>query len=154
MVSIWIVNDEIPEDLQGTASRYYFTKEDFIGETDEPKSEYDLMEVVMIRRGDHQDLTKPVFAYLKSVYDANIEEIDKYTPASANAKLKKEVSEMPGMSQVIYEEGIKKGIKEGIKEGIETGERSKALQVYANCINRGMSKEDALAISGLSEKEV
>ena len=45
---------------------------------------------------------------MKSVYDANIEEIDKYTPASANAKLKKEVSEMPGMSQVIYEEGIKK----------------------------------------------
>ena len=77
VVSIWIVNDEIPEDLQGTASRYYFTKEDFIGETDEPKSEYDLMEVVMIRRGDHQDLTKPVFAYLKSVYDANIEEIDR-----------------------------------------------------------------------------
>lgn len=30
VVGIWIVNDNIPKEMQGTATRYYFTKEDFI----------------------------------------------------------------------------------------------------------------------------
>jgi hypothetical protein len=35
--------------------------------------------------------------YLKSVYDADLEKIDRYTPASNNPEIVKEVSEMPGM---------------------------------------------------------
>lgn len=107
VISIWIINDEddLTKRLQGTASRYYIEKEDFIGNVDEPVSDYDLMEVVLIRRSRHKNLTEPIFDYLKSVYEANIDEIDKYTPASANPDLKKEVEDMPGMSQVIYNEG-------------------------------------------------
>ena len=111
VVGIWIVNDNIPKEVQGTATRYYFTKEDFIGETDEPDSDHDLMEIIMIRRGKNVDMTKPLFEYLESVYRADIEKIEKYTPIEENADLKKEVSEMPGMSSVIYNDGIQQGMQ-------------------------------------------
>lgn len=90
VIGIWIVNEEVPKDIQNTATRYYLNKEDYIGVTDEPKADYDLMEIVIIRRGERTDITEPLFGYLKSVYDADIDEIDKYTPASANPKLKEE----------------------------------------------------------------
>ena len=51
VVSIWIVNEQVPKEIQNTATRYYIEKDDFIGATDEPRADYDLMEVVIIRRG-------------------------------------------------------------------------------------------------------
>ena len=90
VVGIWIVNEDVPKDIQNTATRYYLKKEDYIGTTNESQADYDLIEVVIIRRGEQTDITEPLFGYLKSVYDADIEEIDKYTPASANPELKEE----------------------------------------------------------------
>lgn len=131
VVSIWIVNEGIPKELQNTATRYYFTKEDYIGKVDEPLADYDLMEVVIIRRGENDNLTEPLFRYLRSIYEADLEEIDKYTPASANPKLKEEVLKMPGMSQIIFERGITQGISQGISQGILQGiskEKEDALE--------------------------
>ena len=118
VVSIWIVNDDIPCDIRNTATRYYFTKDDFIGETDEPKEEYDLMEVVIVRRGEDDGITEPIFDYLKSVFDADLERIDKYTPASTNPEIVKEVSSMPGMSKVIYQNGVNDGVAQGMEQGV------------------------------------
>ncbi len=39
-------------------------------------------------------------------------------------------------------------------EGHAAGIREKALQVYNNCIDRGMTKEDALAIAGITEADL
>ena len=117
-ISIWVVNDNIPLSLQNTASRYYMEKEDFIGSVEEPESDYDLIEVVIIRTGENPDITKPVFDYLKALYDANIEEIDKYTPASDNPEIVKEVSDMPGMSQTIFNNGYDSGYGSGYGNGI------------------------------------
>ncbi len=44
-------------------------------------------------------------------------------------------------------------IKQGRLEGLQEGELYKARRVYQNCISRGMSEEDALAISELREAE-
>ena len=79
----------------------------------------------MIRRGEHADIAEPLFEYLKSVYDADIEGIDKYTPASENSELKEEVMKMPGMSQVIFDKGMSQGITQGIKQGISQGAEEK-----------------------------
>ena len=114
VVSIWLVNDDVPKELQNTASRYSITKEDLVGYTNEPVSDYDLLEVVMIRRGECDDITEPVFDYLKAVYDADIAAIDKYTPASSNPEIAKEVEDMPGMSQVIFKEGYDSGYDIGV----------------------------------------
>ena len=44
------------------------------------------------------------------------------------------------------EEGMKLGISQGISE--------KTIQVYKNCIARGMTKEESIAISGISEEDI
>ncbi|MBQ7564939.1 MAG: hypothetical protein IJT16_13250, partial [Lachnospiraceae bacterium] len=121
VIGIWIITEEIPKELQNTATRYYLNKEDYIGITDEPKEDYDLMEIIMIRRGEYPDITEPLFEYLKSVYDADIATIDKYTPVSANPELREEVSTMPGMSQVIFNQGFSQGMSEGMTQGISQG---------------------------------
>ncbi len=106
------MNEGVPEEIQNTATRYYIAKEDFIGDAGEPHEDYDLMEVVIIRRGENKEITEPLFRYLRSIYEADIEEIDKYTPVSANPELKEEVLKMPGMSQVIFDRGVSQGISQ------------------------------------------
>ena len=155
VISIWVVSEGIPPRLRNTASRYFITKEDFIGTTDEPMAEYDLIEVVIIRRGDDKKLTEPLFKYLESVYQADLEEIDKYTPASSNPELKKEVSEMPGMSAVIFEKGQVQGIEIGLEKGRAEGreeERNEIVEAI-QLVRSGKSKEEILA-AGIDEKTV
>lgn len=85
------------------------------------------------------------FRYLKSVYDPDIEEIDKYTPASANPELKEEVLKMPGMSQVIFDKGLSEGISQGISQG-EEKKRSDDIRQLAEYFmknNPGMTLEQA-----------
>ena len=61
-------------------------------------------------------------------------------------------------AKTIYRNGFKngelKGEHKGKLEGKQEGELKKAIQVYKNCLNRGMSKEDALAISELKEADI
>ena len=49
-----------------------------------------------------------------------------------------------------YEQGVEFGIERGIERGIE----QKALQVYQSCLDRGMSEEDAVAISGVNPANI
>ena len=45
-------------------------------------------------------------------------------------------------------EGKREGLAQGKREGIEAN----AIIVYKNCLARGFSKEDAIAISEISEE--
>ncbi len=45
----------------------------------------------------------------------------------------------------------KKDINRGRIEGRKEGREEIMLQAFQNCINRGMSREDAIAISGITE---
>ncbi len=49
-----------------------------------------------------------------------------------------------------YEMGVEFGIEQGMERGMQQGIEQKAVQVYQNCLARGMSKEDAIAISGVN----
>ncbi|MBQ9233065.1 MAG: hypothetical protein IJ167_03400 [Lachnospiraceae bacterium] len=49
---------------------------------------------------------------------------------------------------------IMKGKVEGRAEGKAEGIAAKTIQVYQNCIKRGMNQEDAIAISGISETQL
>ncbi len=107
--------------------------------------------VVIIRRGELQKITEPLFAYLESVYSANIEEIDKYTPASTNPEIRKEVESMPGMSQVIFKNGIAQGISQGITQGREQGQNE--LVDAVNRLRAGESPESIVS-SGIDKHTV
>lgn len=50
---IWICNNKkMPRKLQNTVSEYYIAKRDLIGYVEEPKEDYDLIDIIMIRRGE------------------------------------------------------------------------------------------------------
>ena len=51
-------------------------------------------------------------------------------------------------------QGISQGISQGINQGISQGIIEKSIQVYRNCIAKGMSKEEAIAISGIAQKDI
>lgn len=53
-----------------------------------------------------------------------------------------------------YAKGRLDGLAEGQSEGLAKGQMEKALQVYKNCIDRGMTQEDALAIADISVDDV
>ncbi len=44
--------------------------------------------------------------------------------------------------------------KRGIEKGIQQGIDEKGVQVFLNCISRGMSREDAQAIADISDNLV
>ena len=54
----------------------------------------------------------------------------------------------------IKAEGFEQGIKQGLLKGRTEGLLERSLQVYKNCIARGMSKKDALAIAEITEEDL
>lgn len=145
VVSIWVVNEDIPQEMQNTASRYYIQKDDYIGTAGESREDYDLIEIIMIRRGGNKEITEPIFKYLKSVYEVDINEIDKYTPVSANPELKEEVLKMLGMSQVIYDQGVNEGITQGIIQ--ERADNVKQLAEYFMAQDPELTEEKAIEMA-------
>lgn len=112
-ISIWIVSEDVPKGLQNTITAYEMTPRHIVGNADIPREYYDKMETVIIRRGKNGNLIAPVFEYLDAVFSSDIETMDKFTPASANWEIAKEVADMPGMSQAILERGFIQGREQG-----------------------------------------
>ncbi len=52
------------------------------------------------------------------------------------------------------EKGLQKGLQKGRQQGRKKGIDEKGIQVFLNCIARGMSREDAQAIADISDSLV
>ena len=64
---IWICNNKkMPKKLQNTVSEYYIAKRDLIGHVEEPKEDYDLIDIIMIRRGDESS-DEQILDYLNNL---------------------------------------------------------------------------------------
>lgn len=109
--SIWICNERIPARLQNTVTMYSIKKTDMIGKAKEPEEEYDLMDVIIIRRGKKADA--PIFDYLSGVFNCDKEKIAEYVDIERNEKVLKGVDEMSGLGQSIMNEWMQKGMQEG-----------------------------------------
>ena len=66
------------------------TKKDVIGVSDEPERDYDLMEVILIRRGNDEG-SEAIFDYLTGVFTGNLDKIKNYVDTDRNEKLREEV---------------------------------------------------------------
>lgn len=113
--SIWICNERIPLKLQNTVSMYSIKKTDIVGATDEPEEDYDLMNVIVIRRGEKTDV--PIFDYLSGIFDCDKEKIAKYVDIRSNEKVLKGVSDMDGLGQSIMQKAMQKGMQQGMQQG-------------------------------------
>ncbi len=66
---------------------------------------------------------------------------------------KSEKGKVKNMCEVA-ERLVNKGIEKGIQKGLQKGIDQKGIQVFLNCIARGMSREDAQAIADISDSLV
>jgi len=117
--SIWICNERIPKKLQNTVTMYSFMKSDVIGKTDEPEEDYDLMNVIIVRRGEETDI--PIFDYLSGVFRCDKEKISEYVDIGNNETVQKGVDDMSGLGQTIMREGMQRGLQEGMQQGMQQG---------------------------------
>ena len=124
--SIWICNDKVPAAEQNTLSKYSIEKKDVIGSVNEPESDYDLMTVVIIRRGAKAG-EEQIFDYLHGLFNTDIKRIEKYVDISDDENLKKEVDSMSGLGQSIYDRGISIGEARG---------EARATERYENELTR------------------
>lgn len=103
--SIWICNENIPKELQNTVTSYKISKTDEIGITDEDDSNYDLMTVIIVRRGDENgDAT--IFDYLTSFFKSDIEGICKYVDIKDDKEIMEGVKKMSGLGQAIANKAV------------------------------------------------
>ena len=168
--SIWIC-DGVPKDQQNTMTRYHMTKEDLIGASCDASEVYDLMEVVMIRRGDDK-ITDGILDYLAGLFSHNIDRMDRYSHIKGDSETVEEVRRMGGFGKALAEknrkegkeegikegkkegikEGIKEGKKEGIKEGIKEGAKGAQENILNNIIKNLMKANDMLTKEQATEQ--
>ena len=141
--SIWICNERIPRSLQDTVTLYSIKKSDLIGRAEEPPEDYDLLGVVMIRRGGRS--SEPIFDYLSGVFGCDREKISEYVDIGNNEEVQKGVDAMSGLGQTILQEGIQQGLQEGIQKGMQKGED--LLAALVGCLKKDgrLSELDQIA---------
>ena len=135
--SIWICNERIPENEQNTVSSYSIEKKDIIGSVNEPESDYDLMTVVIIRRGANAG-EEQIFDYLHGIFNTDIARIEKYVDISDDEGLKKEVSAMSGLGQSIYDRGVLQGMQDGLLQGMQQGRVDERKDLIAQLLSAGV----------------
>lgn len=142
--SIWAIYDpEMPKNVKNTLSRYKITKEDLIGEVNEPTQNYDLMEVVFMRYDINSESKEELFDYLKGIFTNDKEKIMKKT-GPLPEKVNKEVDDMSGVGAMIFDRGITEGEIKGEIKG-----RVKALYYDAD-----FTIEEIAEKTNLTEDEV
>ena len=141
--SIWICNDRIPKDLQNTVTSYRMGKENIVGNAGfDP--DYDLMEVVMILRGEESN-SSPILDYLQVIFSSNLDTIEKHVDVGSNKEIISEVKEMSGIGATIARKNLEKGRQEGRQEG--------QVIVFKNKIRRGFSVKEAMGIAEITEEQ-
>ncbi len=154
--SIWICNEGIPEELRDTATAYTIKKEDLIGQTEEPEEDFDLLNVIIVRRGGNS--REKIFDYLTGVFNGNVKKIEEYTPAALNENLRQEAERMTGLGASLirkgHEEGLQKGREEGIQKGREEGIQQEKERTIRKMLEIGLSTREILFCEECTEEEI
>ena len=139
--SIWICRENIPPELRGTVSSYSMEKADPHGIANEPKCEYDLLSVVLIRLGNSAK-KEPIFQYLNDFFAGDIDGMCKYINMKKNKELVKGVNQVMTLSQSIFSRGITEGEA-----------RNFIFSVKTLMKNTNKSKEEVLAMLGKTNQD-
>lgn len=141
--SIWICNENVPPELRDTATRYVIQKKDLIGKTQEPEDEFDLLNVIMIRRGGEGK--EQIFDFLNAVFNAEVTKLENYTVLE-NKEVEREVLAMTGLGASIMEKGVRKGIEQGIEQ--------ERISVIGRMSGSGLSTEEISLYTGYTREVI
>ena len=140
--SIWICNENIPDELQNTMSSYRITKTDEIGITDEIDSDYDLMNVVIIRRGKNTG-DADIFKYLTAYFSSNIDEICNFVDIKDDEEIMEGVKKMSGLGQSIYDNAQLEMLLNLVKKGLlQIAEAAKEMNVSVEDFSKLLSEQN------------
>ena len=157
--SIWICF-QAPKEYQNGIS--YFKFENYKNEGKIRKKaaqEADLMELVVICFGDMEEETKyEIIEFLRSVFYYKLDGIQKYIDIKENQELRKDVEDMLGVGDIVFNQGVRQGIEEGIVQGIEQGivqgiEQGEEKLIY-QMLSIGRSPEEIASFCNISIEEV
>ena len=146
--SIWICRENIPPELRGTVTSYVIEKIDRHGVSNEPKHEYDLLSVVLIRLGDDTK-KEPIFQYLNDFFAGDIDGMCKYINMKKNKELVKGVKQVMTLSQSIFSRGIQEGLAEGEAKGRAKGIAEGEAKGRAKGITEGEAKNFIFSVTTL-----
>ena len=114
--SIWICNEDIPKEEQNSMTRYHIVKNDVIGHSKDVPENYDLMEVIMIRRGD-AEIDAEIFDFLNGIFKSESERVNKFT--GNDPVIEEEVKKMGGFGAALAEKKLKEGREQEQRDIIE-----------------------------------
>lgn len=120
--SIWICCDNIPKDEQCSESIYRFLNVKNIGHCITLEENYDLMEMIIIRLGEADDVEmNSLIRFLNAIFLPRkadfMNTMKDYIDFTENDSLKQEVESMTGWGRYIYEDGKQDGKQEGEIKG-------------------------------------
>ena len=126
--SIWI-RSNVTKDMKNTVTVYNLTENDIIGARKAKKEDYDLICMVMIGLGDHEDAQPgTMLKMLDVLFSKQLETKDKKELLEDRCgipmkeeRIEEEVETMCSLGQGIYQEGLEQGMEQGIEQGVEIG---------------------------------
>lgn len=121
--SIWICNENIPDKLKNSITRYHIEKEDIMGTCDESDVYHNLMEVIIVRRGK-EALENTLFEYLQGVFTTNFDTINKYVDVDNNNEVKEVLETMTGLGESLERESNLKMLISLVTKGLLTIEQA------------------------------
>lgn len=117
--SIWVCNEDVPACLRNSITRYYMERQDVMGCCNESSELHELMEVVMIRRGEDSE-EDTLFEYLQAVFSRDMDKINKYVDVEGNPEVEEALKTMCGLGESLVNEGREQGIQQGIQALVES----------------------------------
>ena len=132
--SIWILANA-PEKSANTITQYRIAEEHVVGRVSEKKSDYDLLTVVILRLGSHENADGgTALRFLDVLLSPKLSPLEKKTilmkdfDVPMTTSMEEEVTEMCNVSEGIREEAREEALKEGQEIGEKIGEKRATLE--------------------------
>lgn len=130
----------MPKKLQNTVSEYYIAKRDLIGQVEEPKEDYDLIDIIMIRRGDDPS-DEQILDYLNNLMKADLSGIRTYSNIEWSEELEKEGDYMLGFADSLLRQARMESEAQGEARGKVEGKNEEMQANIRSMQQNGLSAE-------------
>ena len=179
--SIWICAD-VPDKLDNTITRYSLTEEQILGQAEEERKNYDLMNVVMVRFNDNRiltaipensneqgnelnrirtgDVSEDMIRLLRLLFtskngrDEKKQILQEEYNIPMTRELEEEVENMCNLSQGISAKSFQQGMEKGLEKGLEKGMEKGVLQVAVELLKMKLPVSNIVVATKLTLEQL
>ena len=151
--SVWICMGNVPDKEAGTATLYRTVKDDIIGTVDRERTEFDFINVIVIRLNDRMKAEDAVLGMLQALCSRRMTKENKMEALKEYGirltEVEEEVNNMCNLSDWVFDTAIESGMKKGMEKGIEKGMEQGIQQVSLELLRDGMPYERVAKYAGV-----